>query len=100
MLIQQGDVLIESTDHSIPSGLLVRHNNHLAEGEVTGHFHKASGEGIDVFEGLDCVFLSAPHGAVVRHQEHSKVDIPPGNYKVRIVQEYDHFLEEARAVQD
>ncbi len=99
MLIQQGDVLIESC--SIPVGLSVKSDNHLAEGEATGHFHEAVGVGVSVLEGSgDSLFLSVPNGAEVTHQEHGTVKVPAGDYKVRIVREYDHFREEARKVVD
>jgi hypothetical protein len=69
----------------------------LAHGEVTGHYHEARGSGVAFYE--DGV-LEAPHGAEVTHQEHAPVMVPPGTYQRSIVQEYDHFLEEAKAVRD
>ncbi len=99
MLIQQGDVLIDSC--SIPDGLSVKSDNHLAEGEATGHYHEAVGAGVSVLEGPDdSLFLSAPNGAEVIHQEHATITVPAGDYKVRAVREYDHFREEARSVVD
>ncbi len=78
-------------------------HNHLAEGEVTGHFHAAEGVGVALHQ--DCtdpeiLWLEAPEGATVTHQEHSPIVLPPGTYVRRIVREYDHITEEARAVQD
>lgn len=99
MLIQQGDVLIECC--VIPNDSFVKIDNHLAEGEVTGHYHEAVGAGVSVLEdGAGDLFLSAPNGAEVTHQEHGTVTVPAGDYKVRIVREYNHFREEARAVVD
>ena len=72
-------------------------NTILAHGEMTGHFHEAHGEGVALYE--DGV-LEAPHGAEVTHQEHAPVAIPPGTYKRFIVQEFNHFAEEARNVAD
>lgn len=73
----------------------------LAEGEVTGHCHEAVGVGVALYEtSPDEVYLSAPSGAEVTHQEHRTVTVPPGDYDRRIVQEYDHFAEESRAVVD
>lgn len=69
----------------------------LAEGEHTGHFHLASGEGVALYE--DFTF-EAPHGAEVTHQEHNPIALPPGNYTRLIVREFDHFAEEARNVAD
>jgi len=69
----------------------------LAHGEVTGHFHEAHGPGVALY---DDGTLEAPQGAEVTHQEHAPVTIPPGTYERSIVQEYDHFAEESRAVRD
>ena len=69
----------------------------LALGETTGHFHEAHGEGVALY---DDGVLEAPHGAEVTHQEHAPVAIPPGTYARSIVQEFDHFAEEARNVAD
>ena len=36
----------------------------------------------------------------LRHEEHKEILLPPGEYRVGFVQEYDHLAEEARAVID
>lgn len=69
----------------------------LAHGEHTGHFHEAHGGGVAFF---DDGTLEAPNGAEVTHQEHQPITVPPGTYVRSIVQEYDHFAEEARNVAD
>lgn len=69
----------------------------LAHGERTGHYHEAHGEGVALYE--DGV-LEAPNGAHVTHQEHNPITLSPGSYERSIVQEYDHFAEEARNVAD
>ena len=69
----------------------------LAHGEHTGHYHEAHGDGVALY---DDGVLEAPHGANVTHQEHKPVTILPGVYDRLIVQEYDHFAEEARNVAD
>lgn len=68
----------------------------LAEGEVTGHFHEATGAQI----ALDNDVLSVPNGANVKHQEHKQVELPPGTYNRGIVKEWDQFAEEAREIED
>lgn len=69
----------------------------LADGEMTGHFHEAHGDGVALY---DDGVLEAPHGAEVTHQEHAPITVPPGTYDRSIVLEYDHFAEEARNVAD
>tara|TARA_Y100000034_G_scaffold134218_1_gene201997 strand:- start:3590 stop:3907 length:318 start_codon:yes stop_codon:yes gene_type:complete len=97
---QQGDVLIKACDSSKFKGKPVV-GHVLAEGELTGHAHRATGDGVAVMEAPDGTrVLSAPNGAEISHEEHGKVAVAPGTYEIGIVQEYDHFAEEARAVQD
>jgi len=98
-LIQQGDVLLFS-DATVPAGASRLPHTRLAEGEVTGHCHEAVGEGIELVEKDGTLYLVAPNGGTVTHQEHAPVEIPAGTYRVGIVREYDHFAEEARQVQD
>lgn len=74
--------------------------NVLAEGEATGHAHRAMGEGVVVEEVEGSRVLHAPRGAVIVHEEHGKQELPAGDYDRLIVQEYDHAREEAREVID
>ncbi|HEY0006210.1 MAG TPA: hypothetical protein VGB17_15630 [Pyrinomonadaceae bacterium] len=76
------------------------HNNHLAEGEATGHYHAAVAPDVQVWEYDGGLILDAPSGTEVTHQEHKSILIPPGVFDRSIVQEYDHFAEEAREVVD
>ena len=69
----------------------------LAEGEVTGHYHEAVGEGCVLYDDWT---LDAPKGCEVTHQEHDVIKIPEGEYERSIVQEFDHAEEEAREVID
>lgn len=102
-MIQQGDVLIRSI-LKLPTGLKLRQHPRggvLAEGEVTGHAHVVMGEGVEVWEAEDgTLYVSAPQGGTVTHEEHKPIQLDPGNYHVGIVREYDHFKEEARRVAD
>jgi hypothetical protein len=99
MLIQQGDVLLKTIE-SIPDSAKAYKNTHVAEGEATGHYHDAQGEGLVVLEKYGTLYVQAPNGGKIIHQEHKEVTLPPGNYQVDIVREYDHFEEEARRVMD
>lgn len=72
----------------------------LAEGEVTGHTHRLSGN-VGVFEverGLREFELSNP--GEVKHEEHNPITLPPGEYTSGRVNEFDHPTESARKVQD
>lgn len=84
----------------IPKGAKRAANNHLAEGEATGHFHAAVAEDVQLYEYAGGLLLDAPTGTPVTHQEHATALVPPGVFDRFIVNEYDHFLEESREVVD
>jgi hypothetical protein len=80
----------------------------LAEGELTGHSHRASGRiaffrddalARDIPRGLYLGHLTvADTTARVSHQEHATLELPQGTYRVRRQRELDP--EEARVVAD
>ena len=80
-----------------------KQNNHLAEGEVTGHYHEAVASDAEVYEdvyGDNSLWLDAPTGTDVEHQEHGTIPLPPGTYRTGQVLEYDPAAEEAKEVRD
>jgi hypothetical protein len=85
----------------IPKDAKIVESKHLAEGEHTGHFHRATAKTAKVYDvGGGVLVLDAPRGTKVEHQEHGTVAVPPGEYDRLLVQEFDPFAEEIRAVQD
>ena len=86
----------------------------VAFGEVTGHKHQVnmkdmveeagvtlsmgynSKAGVDVPDGF--IVKDAP--VTITHEEHNPVELPPGYYMVRIVQEFDHIAGRSRYVAD
>jgi hypothetical protein len=106
-LYQHGDVLIELIE-KIPENAKKQEKTAmgavLAEGEATGHFHRTMDAGVDMFESGDQLFMSVDNSekgsCIITHDEHNPIEIPNGDYEIRKVREYDHFVEEARAVQD
>ena len=97
--LQQGDVTIERID-SIPTQAKKLPHKTLREGEHTGHAHVATAEDARLFLVGEKLYLSAPSGTEIVHEEHHAFTVPPGDYVVGAVQEYDHFLEESREVMD
>ncbi len=79
--------------------MVIRESRILQEGEATGHAHRACALGT-VYETGDAISLSSETGTTITHEEHAPVKLPPGEFVVEIVREYDHFAEEARAVVD
>jgi hypothetical protein len=104
-MLQQGDVLIKDAKNGIPAeakqveakgGLVI-----LAEGEATGHMHSIpAAEGAQVLMVGETMYLKTDREVTLSHQEHGPIQVPAGEYEIGIVQEYDHFAEEARQVQD
>lgn len=72
----------------------------VALGELTGHKHAVYGADVEHFQsdtvpsanGADLIIghiRIGPAGAVLRHEEHAPVTLPPGLYRVRRQREYD-----------
>ena len=86
----------------------------FAFGEVTGHTHRVEMSdmlkdagvslhmgysrkaGIDVPE----AFVVHNKSVEVQHEEHDTVTLPPGNYVVKIVREFNHITRRAQYVAD
>lgn len=108
MVIQQGDVLfIQVPKNKVPEAKKSVQAGPrgfvLAEGEKTGHFHileAHAGTTLHEIDGDDDFILHVEKESEVVHDEHGTGIIPAGDYVIRKVQEYDHFAEEARKVQD
>lgn len=92
---QQGDALFFDFDGEIPKDAIPKADNVAVNGLKR---HVAIGDGVRVFEG----YIDAPSGCVIKHggDDHDDTHLKPGKYRVTRVQEYDHALEESRAVVD
>jgi hypothetical protein len=86
-MFRQGDVIITPTSSEILTPKL----DHLilAEGEGTGHRHQiTSGEAelVNLYGMLYLRVLSST--ALLTHEEHGSIEIPQGNWKIRLQREY------------
>jgi len=102
MQYRQGDVFIELINDAIPTRdqkpifdtELGTGKTVLAYGEVTGHSHAIDPKAALLFpstsdEARDRGFLEVQEGgAILRHEEHAEINLPAGNYKVIIQEEY------------
>lgn len=97
---QQGDVLIKPM--ALPKTATKIDDPVLAHGEATGHKHQLHGDGFTVYENPATrrKHLRIVRPTALRHEEHKEIMLPPGDYEVSGVREYDHFDEEARQVVD
>ena len=123
---QQGDVVMfkvddekfkENTrneDNAISYNTQSNNNPVLAFGEVTGHKHQIHMK--DMLDKAEVTLymgynrkagVNVPDAFEVReetviltHEEHNPLELPPGKYMVRIVQEFDHIAGRSRYVAD
>jgi len=105
MLLQQGDVLIQSIDKIPDDAEEVKAKNGrivLAEGEATGHSHSVIAvPNIRLYKKDGVMYLKVKDDSVeLKHEEHKKINIPSGNFEIIILKEYDHFKEEIINVVD
>ena len=103
--LQQGDVFICKVE-KLPEGLkksdYIGGRIVLAEGESHGHAHAiADIDSATMFiDGAGNKFLEISAPVTIRHEEHSAFTIDTGVYAINIIQEFDHFAQEARNVRD
>ena len=97
----------------------------LAFGEVTGHSHQfkpeemlndgsdkllsyhdinskySEGGSSDVIEDeAKAIQVLADEGMTLYHEEHAPITVPPGRYRVKIVQQFDHMTQTVSRVWD
>ena len=101
---RQGDVMIREIT-SIPADAQRLHPQGriiLAAGEATGHHHAIAllnGVQIETYQKDGKTYLHIEGGdAILGHEEHGKITLPPGNYESWIQKEYTP--EEIRNVAD
>ena len=97
-MFRQGDVLITAAT-SIPTDLTPVKRDQgrviLAYGEVTGHAHAILDPAVELFTIADMsemegrfLRVEAEAGALLEHEEHDTITLPPGDYVVRRQREY------------
>lgn len=99
---QQGDTLY--FHEKIPSS--AKHDDKfdgiVQHGEATGHAHRLHGDGFRLYSDAKSGerYLRILKPTALRHEEHHEQMFAPGDYRIGIVREYDHFEEETRNVVD
>lgn len=84
--IRQGDVILLPVKQV--EGQKINHLI-LAEGEVTGHKHRISEGDAQLHKTEDSLYLSIiSEKALLAHEEHDVIEVPQGNWMVRIQREY------------
>lgn len=99
-LYRQGDILLVAD--TIPEQARLRRSRRVrvAEGEVTGHAHvleASRGATIEVDVDAEFLRIMGANGLLV-HEEHARIELPPGDY--RVVRQREYAPEEIRQVAD
>lgn len=103
--IRQGDILLEKIENGSNSNITIEkvkeQDNIIAHGE-SGNTHRMNQQVI-LFEDKKSkqrfVQVLSQQTELV-HQEHAKIQIPQGLYKIRREREYNAFEQSIRQVQD
>ena len=110
-MYRQGDVLIIPIK-SGARGKDIREAGRviLAHGEATGHAHEVVSDepdsltfeeisdDVDTLRGARLLRVTGTGKAVVRHQEHSPIELPAGTY--RVIRQREYFPQAIRNVAD
>lgn len=100
MYIRHGDVIIKQIN-KIPKGIKLKKKKEaiLAEGEITGHFHRLESPELLYGKEQETQYIEIKKPAKLSHEEHNTIVIPEGKYQVLIQREVD-LLNETRQVMD
>ena len=104
MYYQQGDVLLKKIE-MLPDDLTEIYLNEdkiLAKGEITNHAHRIKSDNkVRLLRDVNGnLYLDVQKESILLHEEHGDIIISPAKYRIEIVQEYNHFLEETRKIVD
>jgi len=88
--IRQGDVVI-ILNQKIPKGAKKLDHKILAYGEVTGHKHQIKKGKAELYEKDGTLYLKVEDKAIVTHEQHPELEVPAGEHKIMIPQEFDYI---------
>ena len=100
-MYRQGDVLLKKTDELIENYKIIERDNErivLAYGEVTGHAHAIKSKNAVLVTTNNKIFLMVLKPVDLEHEEHAKINLPVGNYKV--IRQRQYTPEEIKYVTD
>lgn len=83
--IRQGDILLVRVN-VLPKNLKKRNSNIILEGEATGHAHRLYNG--NVYEDGEQLYLQTIPTGYIDHEEHDKIELPAGSWKVIRQREY------------
>jgi hypothetical protein len=94
--VQQGDCLL--LNEKLPKKLKAVAGDLLHKGQ--NHHHRLKGGAFKIMTDGKTRFVKVSRQTKLVHEEHGAIALPKGEYRLGIVVEYDHHLEESRQVVD
>jgi hypothetical protein len=85
-MYRQGDLLF-ALCASIPKDATLVSDGVIARGEASGHAHRLQNQVLLMAAGV--MYIRALQQAMITHEEHGTVMLPPGNYLVKRQREYE-----------
>ena len=91
-MVRQGDVFLMAVERKDGLQPVEREAGRiiLAHGEVTGHAHAIASNDAMLFMDAKTLdrYLEVKAPVIIDHEEHSRIELPSGFYKVTIQREY------------
>lgn len=97
-LYRHGDVHFKKYSGPLGEPMKIQTKGVIHHGQNNDHAYASGKFEIRNVDGKKIVVIHEE--STIDHNEHGRQTHPPGNYEVRIAREYDHWLEESRAVID
>ena len=90
---RHGDVLLEQiadVPQSLPNPRTGERKITVAYGEQSGHSHVVIGDDAKMLSHSkdEQTTIDLPYGGYITHEEHGRIDLPPGQWQVRTQVEY------------
>lgn len=96
---RHGDLLLERVDFP-PVDLTPTSTRVLAEGENTGHAHRVDQQARILRDDGWTRFVHAQGPTALTHEEHARIDLPPGLYRIVRQREFLPESWQSRYVED
>ena len=84
---RHGDVFLQEVATPDRKGRKYRNDNLVAEGEATGHAHRATGDYL-LYELDGSLYLKARSQTALVHEEHARIALPKGTFRVVLQREW------------
>lgn len=84
---RHGDVFLEQVATPGLKGRHYKRDNVVAEGEATGHAHRAVGDAL-LYQHEGSLYLRTRRDAALVHEEHARLPLPAATFRVTLQREW------------